>query len=509
MNNSGDFHYFLRIVPGGSVRAFNASLELAITEAYQIPDFELKDGPGWMRSERWDIDAKGSGNTPPEQVLQKLQTLLAERFHLQLHKETRELPIYALVVAKNGPKLEPSHAECFDITAGIPPPTPRARPCGGFNRMPDDMLGAQITMPKLAKMIAKIVGRTVVDKTNITGSYDITLKWRPDEVQASNAPDQLTDQASSIFTAIQEQLGLRLESQKVRSGSSCRRQRGPGDRKLTRKFRDSVQQDGLFVTLVRLFFSRFFDKESLSPQGDPAANVIQTLGILAAPGGLISLILGLNASTVAGWNLVSVRCLFISVSMAISAFIVVFEWDAVFFDRRDYQVLLPLPLPLWKLFLAKMTAFILFLGLFLAAVNGFATLFWPFIFDGGNFLAVAGTHLLVIVAASLFCCIHRCVRPGFVAYAGYRQETFSRVSICVQTALMTALVALFARALTSGRERHSRFDPPTKPRCVLDSVLLVHRSLRTTAPGDAQIRTFFHWDTSPSRHWPAFWRSLP
>ena len=109
-NNSGDNRSGVLIVPGGSVRAINASLELLITTAYQIPDFELKDGPGWMRSERWDIDTKGSGNTPPEQVLQKLQSLLAERFHLQLHKETRELPIYALVVAKNGPKLEPSHA---------------------------------------------------------------------------------------------------------------------------------------------------------------------------------------------------------------------------------------------------------------------------------------------------------------------------------------------------------------------------------------------------------------
>ena len=80
--------------------------------------------------------------------------------------------------------------------------------------MLEQMLGAQITMPRLAKALAKIVGRTVADKTNITGSYDITLKWRPDETQASNVPAQLTDQASSIFTAIQEQLGLRLESQK-------------------------------------------------------------------------------------------------------------------------------------------------------------------------------------------------------------------------------------------------------------------------------------------------------
>src|SRR5580700_9111672 len=111
-----------------------------------------------------------------------------------------------------------------------------------------------------------------------------------------------------------------------------------------------------FGVLVRLFFSRFFDKESLSPQGDPEANVVQTLGILAAPGGFIFLLLYLLGEPVrTGWNLVSVRCLFLWFSMVVVSFVVVFEWDALFLDRRDYQVLLPLPLPLWKVFLAKMT----------------------------------------------------------------------------------------------------------------------------------------------------------
>ncbi len=100
-----------------------------------------------------------------------------------------------------------------------------------------------------------------------------------------------------------------------------------------------------FGALVRLFFSRFFDKESLSPQGDAEANVVQTLGMLAAPGGLISRLscTSIRKSSWAGaWF--PVRCLFLSASMAVIAFIVVFEWDALFLDRRDYQVLLPLPL---------------------------------------------------------------------------------------------------------------------------------------------------------------------
>ena len=96
-----------------------------------------------------------------------------------------------------------------------------------------------------------------------------------------------------------------------------------------------LQEDAVadtFGALVRLFFSRFFDKESLSPQGDAEANVVQTLGMLAAPGGLISLILYFNPQIQVGWNLVSVRCLFLSASMAVIALIVVFEWDALFLD---------------------------------------------------------------------------------------------------------------------------------------------------------------------------------
>src|SRR5580658_7578936 len=84
---------------------------------------------------------------------------------------------------------------------------------------------------------------------------------------------------------------------------------------------DRLAVAGTFGVLVRLFFSRFFDKESLSPQGEPEANVIQTLGILAAPGGFISLILFFNAQVSSGWNLVSIRCLFLWVSMVVVAFI--------------------------------------------------------------------------------------------------------------------------------------------------------------------------------------------
>ena len=198
-----------------------------------------------------------------------------------------------------------------------------------------------------------------------------------------------------------------------------------------------------FGVLVRLFFSRFFDKESLSPQGDPEANIVQTLGILAAPGGFIFLLLYLLGEPVrTGWNLVSVRSLFLWFSMIVVSFVVVFEWDALFLDRRDYQVLLPLPLPLWKLFLAKMTAFLLFLSLFLAAINGPETLFWPSVFDSGNVLAIIATHLLVVLLSGLFSAFAAAAIQGFLLMVT-PARLFRPVATCVQTVLMTLLVMLF------------------------------------------------------------------
>lgn len=198
----------------------------------------------------------------------------------------------------------------------------------------------------------------------------------------------------------------------------------------------------VFRALVRLFFSRFFDKESLSPQGDAEASVYQTLGMLAAPGMLISLLLYFNPQIKVGWNLVSVRCLFLSASMAVIAFIVVFEWDALFLDLRDYQVLLPLPLPLWKLFLAKMTAFILFLGLFLAAINVSSAFFWPSVFDPGNYFAVIGTHLAMVIAAGLFSALAAaCIQGLLLALVPAR--IFRAVATSSQTILMSGLVMLF------------------------------------------------------------------
>lgn len=212
-NNSGDIPLSVRLVPGGGVRAWNATLQALITTAWQIPDFELADVPGWAKSERWDIEAKGSGDAAPPEILNKLKYLLADRFHLLVHTEMREMPVYALLVAKGGAKLPPAREECFDPKAGIPPPSAAARPCGGFNRLPNQLLGAANTTEKLAQVLAKTLGRSVIDKTGLTGTFDVTLKWTSDELLESGSATA-DSQLGSIFTALQEQLGLRLESQK-------------------------------------------------------------------------------------------------------------------------------------------------------------------------------------------------------------------------------------------------------------------------------------------------------
>src|SRR6185437_12162271 len=161
-----------------------------------------------------------------------------------------------------------------------------------------------------------------------------------------------------------------------------------------------------------------------------------------APGGLISLLLYFAGSTQTGWNLVTLRCLFLAFSMSVISFIVIFEWDAIFPDRRDYQVLFPLPVPLWKLFLAKMAAFVLFLGMFLIAINGIVTLFWPVVFDNGNYLAVAGTHLLVITAAGLFCAFAAASVQALLLIV-VPARIFRFVATCAQTLLLTAMVMFF------------------------------------------------------------------
>ena len=179
----------------GRVSMENVSLKKLILNAYGIPDDQgyAVAGPDWLTTESFDIEATFPADTPLPQLRQMMQTLLAERFRLTLHRENRQLPIYKLVTTKNGPKI---HAG----TDGPP------RTAGGPGRLE----ATRVTMQKLTDLLARQAGLPVVDSTGLKGVFDFTLTWSPDEGATTDGGAS----GPSIFTALQEQLGLKLESGK-------------------------------------------------------------------------------------------------------------------------------------------------------------------------------------------------------------------------------------------------------------------------------------------------------
>ncbi len=191
--------------------------------------------------------------------------------------------------------------------------------------------------------------------------------------------------------------------------------------------------------LVRHFWGRFFDTESLSPQGDPQANVKQALGVLAVPGAFFVLIC--QPLSLRDWDLVAVRYWFISFSMVAMAFLTVLEWEALFPDRRDFQVLTPLPIPLSTLFLTKIAALALFLGVFLVDINFFSMVFWPGIDGGHGLLPIMAAHIGAVALAGLFAALAMAAVQG-VLITVLPARTFHRAAVALQTLLMAALVML-------------------------------------------------------------------
>lgn len=236
-NHSGDHMVSLMNAPGGRFTAKNVSVKMLIRLAYKVQDFQIAGGPAWIDSERYDIEAKpeGSGqdSSPApatddrreaamEQQRLRIQALLADRFGLTVHRDAKELPVCALVVAKGGAKLQPAavtpdSAEPL-ATPGAKGPMFKGR---GMRMGRGELSGQSAPLSLLAETLSNQIGRTVVDRTGLTGLYDFTLKWTPDESQPQMFPgpppaDRAAnaDSGPSIFTAIQEQLGLKLESQK-------------------------------------------------------------------------------------------------------------------------------------------------------------------------------------------------------------------------------------------------------------------------------------------------------
>jgi uncharacterized protein (TIGR03435 family) len=182
----------------GGIDAHNVTLKRSIIGAYRIGPNEIVGGPDWLDEDRFDILAKAEQSTNGDAVLMDmLQTLLADRFKLKLHRETRTMTAYVLEVGKNGPKLE--KAENGEASTNSSNSNGRA-----------SIEARASSMDRLARTLARSVDLPVVNRTGLDGNFNFKLQWTPQQSQPSNRPDDV-----SIFTAIQEQLGLRLRSEKV------------------------------------------------------------------------------------------------------------------------------------------------------------------------------------------------------------------------------------------------------------------------------------------------------
>jgi uncharacterized protein (TIGR03435 family) len=223
----------LRLASDG-ISFHGVPVRMVLRTAFGVEDDRILGAPSWVNTNRYDIEAKVAAEDAPklgklnaEDRRDMLIPLLAQRFHLKYHHEMRELPQYALVVAKGGPKLAKGEP--------LPPPgllggfasdenQPGSQVNGHYNIMmrPGHVEAVSTPIEVLVYPLSQFLGRTVVNKTGLTGTYNFNLQWTPDDAPPSVPGGQVrSDNATdasplSLFTAIQEQLGLKLEAEKGR-----------------------------------------------------------------------------------------------------------------------------------------------------------------------------------------------------------------------------------------------------------------------------------------------------
>jgi uncharacterized protein (TIGR03435 family) len=197
----------------GAFTATNVTAQQLIVYAYRLRNFQLTGGPGWLGSDRFDIQARAPASSQQDNPAMT-RALLRDRFRLVVHSETKQEQVYALVVDRSdgrlGPQLKPSTKVCQSALPGT------ANPCGmntSVNDAGGTLVGNGQTMEQLVGALGNFgLNRMVINRTGLTGSFDIELKWRPDDLRSANAA-QGSD-LPSIFAALPEQLGLRLDSQR-------------------------------------------------------------------------------------------------------------------------------------------------------------------------------------------------------------------------------------------------------------------------------------------------------
>jgi uncharacterized protein (TIGR03435 family) len=182
--------------PGGRFSGRNLTVHNLLRIGYGLQDYQILGGPDWMTSAGFDIQARadaGKGELSREQVLQMVQALLADRFHLAVHRETRQLPIYALVVVKTGPRLQAADSNVGQTKTTL-----------------GQLIVQKMSMASLASILAFDLKRPVKDETGLKGEFAFTLEWARGLGESDAGPSS----RPSLFTAVQEQLGLKLESTK-------------------------------------------------------------------------------------------------------------------------------------------------------------------------------------------------------------------------------------------------------------------------------------------------------
>jgi uncharacterized protein (TIGR03435 family) len=210
--------------PGGRVDIGNMTLREMLAGAYDVQPFQVTGGPDWLDAIHYNVLAKGAEGAKRAEVLVMLQSLLTERFHMTIRRETRQLPTYALVMArkdrKPGPALvEAKAGSCQQADPTDPLAVDPDRLCGNWELGPEGLGLVSGHIGSLTGPLTRLLGRKVVDKTGLTRNYDVHLEWSPDDFLAMRAPAGAPlppgdGSGPSVFAVFRDQLGIAFQAEK-------------------------------------------------------------------------------------------------------------------------------------------------------------------------------------------------------------------------------------------------------------------------------------------------------
>jgi uncharacterized protein (TIGR03435 family) len=189
----GGYNSSMNMSPG-RLTATNVSIKKLMVHAYDVKDYQIA-GPDWLGTVVYSVTASMPADTTREDLMLMMQRLLADRFQLAFHRETREMPVYELIAGKAGPKLKP-------VEVGK----------GSTSFSPGKLTATGVPLRNFVEVLSRYLNRPVLDRTGLTGAFDFTLEFSPDRKGSDEAGE--LPSGASLFTAIQEQLGLKLEARK-------------------------------------------------------------------------------------------------------------------------------------------------------------------------------------------------------------------------------------------------------------------------------------------------------